>query len=46
MLIIFGGCKGGQVGQGSTVRAEDYILSMEKGTEIINWEYDFLYTTE
>ena len=27
--------------QGGTVRAGDYILSMEKETEIINWEHDF-----
>jgi len=29
------------VEQGGTVRAGDYILSMEKETEIINWEHDF-----
>jgi len=28
------------------VRAGDYILSMEKETKVINWEQDFLYTTE
>ena len=37
---------GDQVGQGGTVRAGDYILYMEKETEITNWEHDFLYTTE
>jgi hypothetical protein len=29
-----------------TVRAEDYIFSMEKEMRIINWEQDALYTTE
>ena len=32
--------------KGGTVRAGDYIFSMEKGTKIINWEQDFLYTIE
>jgi len=32
--------------KGSMVRAGDYILSMEKETKVINWEQDFLYTTE
>jgi hypothetical protein len=30
----------------STVSAGDYNFSMEKETKIINWEQDFLYTTE
>ena len=29
-----------------TVRAEDYIISMEKAKKIINWEQDVLCTTE
>jgi len=33
-------------GKGGTVRAGDYIFSMEKETKIINWEQGFLYTTE
>jgi hypothetical protein len=32
--------------KGSTVRAGDYVFSMEKKTKIINWEQDFLYTRE
>jgi hypothetical protein len=28
-----------------TVRAGNYIFSMEKETKIINWEQEFLYTT-
>jgi len=32
--------------KGSIVGAGDYILSMEKETKVINWEQDFLYTTE
>jgi len=28
-----------------TVRAGDYILSMEKKTKITNWEQDILYIT-
>ena len=32
--------------KGGTVRARDYIFSMEKGTKIINWEQDFLYNIE
>jgi hypothetical protein len=28
------------------VKTEDYISYMEKETKSINWEYDFLYTTE
>jgi hypothetical protein len=29
-----------------TVRAGDYIFFMEKEMKIINWEQDFLYSTE
>ena len=36
----------GRRDKGSTVRAENYILSMEKEMKVINWEQDFLYTTE
>jgi len=32
--------------KGSMVRTGDYILSMAKETKVINWEQDFLYTTE
>jgi len=34
--------------KGSTVRAGNYIyfFSMENEKKIINWEQDFLYTTE
>jgi hypothetical protein len=32
--------------KGGTVRAEDYIFSMEKEKKIIDWEQGFLYTTE
>jgi len=32
--------------QGGTVSAGDYNFSMEKETNIINWEQDFLYTKE
>jgi len=32
--------------KGGTVRTGDYIFSMEKETNIINWEQSFLYTTE
>ena len=33
-------------GNGGTVRAGVYNLYMEKEMKIINWEQDFLYTTE
>jgi hypothetical protein len=29
-----------------TVRAEDYNFSTDKEMKIINWEQEFLYTTE
>ena len=32
--------------KGGTVRAGDYIFSMEKEMKIISWEQDFLYTKE
>jgi len=32
--------------KGGTVRAGDCNFFMEKETKIINWEQDFLYTTE
>jgi hypothetical protein len=32
--------------EGGRVRAGIIFLSMEKETKIINWEQDFLYTTE
>jgi copper oxidase (laccase) domain-containing protein len=32
--------------KGCTVRAEDYIFSVEKEKKIIDWERGFLYTTE
>jgi hypothetical protein len=32
--------------KGGMVRAGGYIFSMEKEMKIINWEQDFLYTTE
>jgi hypothetical protein len=32
--------------KGGTVRAGDYNFSTEKNTKIINWEKEFLYTTE
>ena len=32
--IIFSACTGGSLGQTGTVRAEDYIFSMEKETKI------------
>jgi len=32
--------------KGATVRARDFNFSMEKETKTINWEQDFLYTTE
>jgi hypothetical protein len=32
--------------KGSTVRAGDYFVSLERETKMINWEQDFLYTTE
>jgi hypothetical protein len=32
--------------KGGTVRAEDFMFSMEKETKIVNWEQDFLYATE
>ena len=31
---------------GGTVRAGDYNFFMENETKIINWEQNFLYTTE
>jgi len=31
---------------GGTVRAEDNNFSMEKETKFMNWEQDYLYTTE
>ena len=34
------------MGQRGTVRAGDYDVSMKEETKIINWEQDFLYTTE
>ena len=33
-------------GKGGTVRAWDYIFFQWKRENIINWEQDFLYTTE
>jgi len=32
--------------KGGTVRAGDYIFSMENETKIINFKQDFLYTAE
>jgi len=32
--------------KGGTVGAGDYIFLMKKETKIIDWEQDFLYTTE
>jgi len=32
--------------KGGLEQAEDYDFLMEKETKIINWEKDFLYTTE
>ena len=32
--------------KGGTVRARNCNFSMEKGKKIMNWEEDFLYTTE
>jgi hypothetical protein len=32
--------------RGGTVRAADYIISMEREMKIINCEEDFFYTTE
>jgi len=32
--------------KGNTVKAGDYIFSMEKERKIINWKQVFLYTTE
>jgi hypothetical protein len=34
------------LGQGVTLRAGDYIFSVEKENKIVNWEQDFLYITE
>jgi len=33
-------------GKGGTVTAGDYNFSMEKETKIINWEQNFLYSTQ
>jgi hypothetical protein len=32
--------------KGGTVRARNYIFSMEKERKIINWEQDILFNTE
>jgi len=32
--------------KGGMIRAGDFNFSMEKETNIINWEQNFLYTTE
>jgi len=32
--------------KGGNVRAGNYNFSMEKEIKIINWEQDFMYTTE
>jgi len=32
--------------KGGTVRTGDYSFSLGQETKIINWEQDFLYTTE
>ena len=34
------------MGQRGTVRAGDYIFFKEKEMKIVNWEQNFLYTTE
>ena len=44
--LDLGGVQEVRWGNGSMVRAEDFNISMEKEMKIINWEQNFLYTTE
>lgn len=41
LCITFSGCTGGRWEKGGTVRAGDYLFFMEKGTKIINWEWEY-----
>jgi hypothetical protein len=44
--LILVGAQGVRWDERGTIRAEDYIFSMEEEKKIINGEVDFLYTTE